>query len=178
MAYLGHIDRVLIQKLISNTDEDSLQALLDKARTEHPSKPGMPDMSYPYYAGSLQYFVSELRRMVQLLDQQLEEVRRHDTAMQWAAEYTLTDSVLPRDGLTRGSSCRSFPPRWEKYYEAVAIIQQAMKDGMSDERLREYLKDGITDQEYAQERFLDPDEVCTDCEEYIGKNGVCIQCQC
>jgi len=157
-------DRERLKSLVTQTQKEALNGKLEQIRAEYPSN---PELVYPCFAGCLQFFAQELSLLAERLDTELEQARRHNQAMQWAAEHTLTDRVeagtygwLEADGTYR--SARQSPERWEVFYEAVEIVEKALKEGMSLDRLREHLKDGITEQEYAQQRFLDPDEVCTD----------------
>lgn len=94
---------------------------------------------------------------------------RELTALKLAAVAILDDSEVD-----------TYDPRvkvFELLFQTSSIIKRAMDDGMTSSQIREHLKDGVTDEEYKYGRFLDDDEVCSDCGEFCDHSERCDICQ-
>lgn len=150
-------------RIVEQTSEQAIKAKQEELRAEYEQK-GQRESIYPHLAGLLLYYVKEFRQLAIELDAKHEEVQRKEQALRWAAECCLTDKDDDNQEM------------WERLYSEADVIEQAMKDGMTEEQLRKHLKDGVTDAEIAQGRFLDSDEVCPDCEKYVGRGNKCADC--
>lgn len=169
MSYLIHDhERDSLLRVIEMCSKEALEAKLETIR-EEARKDG--DSPYPSYAGHLLFFVGELRRQAQRMDAQLQQTKRELESLKWAAECTLVEDcgVTNEDVDGEGEV-------WERLYEAAEIVAKAMDEKMTFDQLRMHLADGVTELEYQHKRFLDADEVCADCEAYIGKGGKCKDC--
>lgn len=149
--------------LIAASSEQAIEEIRQRCLAEEDSR-----SVYPRLAGHMMGIVQGLHKMAKDLLARVEEAETKVKAFSWAAETTLIDK-LPEQ-------CGEFSEQWEKYYLAVDIVEAALKAGISDEALRERLEDGILEAEYKQKRFLDKDEVCVDCGEYVEKGSACAEC--
>ena len=154
------------QQQLERLEAFNCDAEREKLKAENPEANSI----YPHLCGVLQIYVKEAISLAQSLKKDLDNKTRKLDAMQWAAESVLTDSEV-----------NTFDDRLEvcdMLYHAAEIVEKAIEGGMTDDQLREHLKDGVTDEEYKQDRFLDADELCIDCEEFCGKDAErCEACQ-
>lgn len=142
--------------------------LRDEAKAES-KKEDNYDSTYPRLCGALQHYFGEAKDTANALMEELREKTIKIDALQWAAESVLNDTDI-----------RTYCDRQEVYemlYEAAEIVEKAIRAGMTDDQLREHLKDGVTDEEYKHGRFLEAHEICKDCEEFCGEAERCEICQ-
>lgn len=156
-----HEYRIERMKKLESFDVD-----VEKARIEK-ENPDDGDL-YPRLCGVLQFWVKEATETARdILDELLTVTRRKD-ALEWAAESVLKGEDISTDG---GAEV------YEVLYAAADVIEHALKEGWSDDKLRILLRENIKDDEIEAGRFIDQDERCVDCDEFIGEEERCEECQ-
>jgi hypothetical protein len=142
---------------------------LDASREEYRAE-GEPDAVYPKLCGALQYHLKEAIAAAESALEELEKVRRRKDALEWAAENVLGESQFD----TYDSRC----PIFEELYAAADVVEKAIKGGMTDDQLRDRLKDGIREDELKEGHFIDDVDRCCGCEEFkeLDEDGNCEDC--
>ena len=92
---------------------------------------------YPKLSGALGARLGMVTKLARELLDELLEVTRRKEAYEWAAEHVLDNENEDED--------------YETFYATAEVIEDAMKNGMTDDELRKRLRAGIEDGKFKQE---------------------------
>lgn len=123
---------------------------------------------YPKLCGALQFWLGEAIELAGELHTKAERMNRRLHAMRLAAETVLNDREI---------STYNNGDVYELLYSATDVVEKAIKDGMTDDQLRERLAEGIKDDEIEAGYLID-ELRCGDCDEVhdLDEAGLCEIC--